>query len=251
LVSVTTTMTRIAHASVLLDFDGTRVLTDPWFSDKPGYHPGEARAYRSAADLPRLDAVVVSHGHYDHFDLAAMDAYPDKSIPMIVKRGIGKRAFDAGWSQVIEVDPWESTHVGPVTITAAPARHKVPEVTFVLQGDQQTVFFGADTLRIPELDAIRTRLGDVDLALLPINGLTIRPLLNQQVVMNATQAAELTAALGPRHAVPIHYAFTAGPLRERLLLKLDGRTPVYVDAAADLAPDTHVHVMEPGQPLTL
>jgi L-ascorbate metabolism protein UlaG (beta-lactamase superfamily) len=248
---MTTTVTRIAHASVLLDFDGIRVLTDPWFSDKPGYHPGEPRAYATAADLPALDGIVVSHGHYDHFDLAAMDSYPDKSIPMVVKRGLGERAAAAGWSQVVEVDPWQSTQIGPVTVTAAPARHKVPEVTYVLQGDDRTVFFGADTLRIPELDDVRTRFGEPDLALLPINGLTIRPLLNQQVVMNATQAAELTAALAPNHAVPIHYAFTAGPLRERLLLKLDGRTPVYVDAAADLAPDTRVHVLDPGDPLTI
>lgn len=248
---MTTTITRVAHASVLLDIDGTRILTDPWLSEKAGYHQGETRAYATAADLPRLDGIVVSHGHDDHFDLDAMAAYPDKSIPMIVKRGLGPRAVAAGWTKVSEVDPWEQVAIGPVTVTAAPARHKVPEVTYVLRGDGQTIFFGADTLRIPELDEVRHRFGDIDLALLPINGLTIRPLLNKQVVMTAAEAAELTAALGPRLAVPIHYAFTAGPVRNRLLLKMDGRTPVYVDAAADLAPDTDVHVLDPGEPLTI
>ena len=248
---MTTTMTRIAHASVLLDFDGTTILTDPWFSERRGYHPGERRPFATAAELPRLDGIVVSHGHYDHFDLAAMNAYPDKTIPMIVKRGLGGRARGAGWTNVAEVDPWERATIGPVTVTAAPAKHKVPEVTYVLQGDGRTVFFGADTLRIPELNQVRTRFGDIDLALLPINGLTIRPLFNKQVVMNAAQAAELTATLHPRLAVPIHYAFTAGPVRERLLLKLDARTPPYTDAVADLAPDTHVHVLEPGQALDL
>ncbi len=65
---MTTAMTRIVHTSVLLDFDGTTVLTDPWFSEKPGYYPGEPRSVASAADLPHLDGIVVSHGHYDHFD---------------------------------------------------------------------------------------------------------------------------------------------------------------------------------------
>ncbi len=246
-----TTLTRVAHASVLLDFDDTTVLTDPWFSDKPGYHPGEPRAFATAADLPRLDGVVISHGHYDHCDLKAMAAYPDKTIPVIVKRGLGRRVRAAGWSNVTEVDAWEQTRIGPVTVTAAPAKHKVPEVTYILNGARRTVFFGADTLRIPELNEVRARFGDIDLALLPINGLTIRPLLNKQVVMNAEQAAELTAALRPRRAVPIHYAFTAGPVRERLLLKLDSRTPLYTDAAADLASDTDVHVLAPGQPLKL
>jgi L-ascorbate metabolism protein UlaG (beta-lactamase superfamily) len=246
-----TTVTRVAHATVLLDFDGVRVLTDPWLSERPGYHPGEPRAFAVAGDLPALDGIVVSHGHYDHFDLKALAGYPDKTIPMIVKRGLGKRAAAGGWRNVTEVDPWEQATIGPVTVTAAPARHKVPEVTYVLQADGRTVFFGADTLRIRELGGVRDRFGDIDLALLPINGLTIRPLLNKQVVMTATEAAELTAALRPRFAVPIHYAFTAGTVRKRFLLKMDGRTSVFVDAAADLAPDTDIHVLQPGEPFPI
>ncbi|WP_170223702.1 hypothetical protein [Nonomuraea turkmeniaca] len=51
--------------------------------------------------------------------------------------------------------------------------------------------------------------------------------------------------------MPIHHAFTGGPLRDRLLLKKDPRPEMYVDAAADLAPDTGVHVWSPGEPLDL
>jgi L-ascorbate metabolism protein UlaG (beta-lactamase superfamily) len=69
--------------------------------------------------------------------------------------------------------------------------------------------------------------------------------------MNAAQAADLTRTLRPRLAVPIHYAFTGGPVRDRLLLKKDPRPEVYVDAAADIAPDTKVHVLRPGEPLAL
>ncbi len=113
------------------------------------------------------------------------------------------------------------------------------------------MFFGADTLHVPQLDSLAREFGEIDLALLPINGLTIRPLLYRQVVMNAAQAADLTRALRPRIAVPIHYAFTGGPLRDRLLLRKDPRPKVYVDAAADRAPDTVVHVLDPGTPLVL
>jgi L-ascorbate metabolism protein UlaG (beta-lactamase superfamily) len=69
--------------------------------------------------------------------------------------------------------------------------------------------------------------------------------------MSAAEAAELTATLHPRLSVPIHYTFTAGPLRDRLLLKMDGRPAPDVDAVADLAPDTDVHVLAPGQPLAI
>jgi L-ascorbate metabolism protein UlaG (beta-lactamase superfamily) len=246
-----TTLTRVAHACVLLDFDGHMILTDPWLSEKTGYYQGEKRAFDTAADLPPLSGVVISHGHYDHFDMEAFAAYPDKTVPMAVKRGLAAKARSYGFSNVTELDAWETTDLGPVRVTAAPAKHKVPEVTFVLESAGSRVFFGADTMRIAELDDIAHRFGPIDLALLPINGLTIRPLLNRQVVMNAVEAADLTRTLRPRLAVPIHYAFTGGPTRDRLLLKMDPRPEMFLDAAADIAPDTKVHILPPGEPLTL
>ncbi|MGH2487000.1 MAG: MBL fold metallo-hydrolase [Ktedonobacterales bacterium] len=128
------------------------------------------------ADLPHLDAVIVSHGHYDHYDMEAFKVYPDKSVPMFVKRGIAKKARDAGFMNVTEMDAWETARVGPLTITAAPGKHAVPELTYVLQSGQHTVYFGADTLLIPELSEIARRFPAIDLALLAVNGLTLRPL---------------------------------------------------------------------------
>jgi L-ascorbate metabolism protein UlaG (beta-lactamase superfamily) len=188
-----TTVTRVTHSCALLDFDGRAVLTDPWFSEKPGYYRGESLAY-TPATLPRLSVVVASH---DHFDVAAFSAYPGKAVS-------GK-----------------------------------------------TVFFGADTLRIPDLDEVPRRFPGIDGALLPVNGLRIRPAFNRQVVMNAEQAAEYCAVLKPKVAVPIHYAFTAGAMRDRLFLKYDGTPERFQRAVARLAPATQVRVLAPGEPLTL
>jgi L-ascorbate metabolism protein UlaG (beta-lactamase superfamily) len=243
------TLTRVVHAAVLLDFDGHQVLTDPWFSEKPGYYHGEPLAF-TPTSLPRLAAVVASHRHYDHYDLAAFAAYPDKTVPMVVKRGMGSRARDAGFTNVREVEPWEQVEVGPLQVTAAPAKHGVPEVTFVLQGAGRTVFFGADTLRIAQLDEVARRFSAIDLALLPVNGLKIRPAFNRQVVMTAEEAAELCGVLRPRVAVPIHYAFTAGPVRDRLLLKYDGTPERFQHAVPRHAPATQVRVLAPGEPLS-
>src|SRR5262245_27484753 len=184
------TITRVTHACVLLDFDGQRLLTDPWFSERRGYHRGEPLAF-SPTSLPKLAGVLVSHGHYDHFDLAAFAAYPDRSVPFVVKRGLATRVRQAGFTNVAEVDPWEQVALGALRVTAAPARHSVPEVCFVVEGADLRVFFGADTLRSAELDEVARRYPLVDLALLPINGLAIRPAFNRRVVMTAEQAAEL------------------------------------------------------------
>jgi L-ascorbate metabolism protein UlaG (beta-lactamase superfamily) len=244
------TATRVVHASVLLDFGGARILTDPWLSERRFYHQGEPRSIATAADLPELAGIVISHAHYDHCDLDALRSYPDKNVPFAVVRGLAKQVRAAGFRNVVELDPWQTTHLGPVEVTATPASHGVPEVTFVLRADGHSVFFGADTLRITELDEIANRFKDLDLALLPINGLRIRPACNRQVVMDATEAADLTRVLRPRLAVPIHYAFTSGRLGDRLMTKSTRNRPdLYRDATADLAPDTTVHILEPGRTL--
>ena len=244
-----TTLTRVTHSCALLDFDGQALLTDPSFSEKPGYYRGEPLAFTPAA-LPRLSAVVASHDHYDHYDLDAFSAYPDHPVPFIVKRGMGDEARRAGFTNVTEVEPWVEVTVGGLRITAAPARHGVPEITFVLQGAGKAIFFGADTLRVPGLDEVPRRFGDIDLALLPINGLRIRP-FNRQVVMSAEEAGEYCAVLRPKVAVPIHFAFTAGPVRDRLFLKYDGTPERFQRAVARHAPTTSVRVLAPGQPFVL
>jgi L-ascorbate metabolism protein UlaG (beta-lactamase superfamily) len=244
------TVTRVTHACVLLDFAGQRLLTDPWFSERRGYYRGEPLAF-TPDGLPELAGVLVSHGHYDHFDLAALAAYPDRSVPFVVKRGLAAQVRQAGFTEVTEVDPWEQASVGGLRVTATPARHSVPEVSFVIEGAGRAVFFGGDTLRITELDEVAARFPPIDLALLPVNGLAIRPAFNRQTVMTAEQAAELAGVLRARVAVPIHYAYTAGPIRDRLLLKYDGTPERFAAALHSTAPATQARILEPGQPLTV
>jgi L-ascorbate metabolism protein UlaG (beta-lactamase superfamily) len=162
-------VTRIGHATALLDFGGCRILTDPWFSERWGYYRGEPYGL-TLAELPHLDGVLVSHNHYDHFDLASFGQYPDKGVPMLLKRGLATKARAAGFHNVRELDAWEATMLGALTITGAPAKHKVPEITFVLEGLGLSVYFAADTLLIPELREVARRFPRIDLALLPVNG---------------------------------------------------------------------------------
>lgn len=244
------TLTRICHSCALIEIAGATVLTDPWFSEKPTYHPGEPIAC-APEQLPPLAGVFISHGHYDHCDLAALAAYPDKNVPFAVKRGLAAKVRAAGFGNVAELDRWQTTELGPVTVTAAPAKHLVPEITAIFEHAGRTVFFAADTLNIPELAEIASRFPKIDLALLPINGLRLRPLLNRKIVMDAREAGHLAGTLSPDVAIPIHYAFTGGPVADRLLLKHDRRPEPFLAAVADLAPHTHAQVLAPGEPLQL
>ena len=244
-------VTRIGHACVLLDLDGTRILTDPWFSEKTGYHPGEGPGVR-LSDLPPLDAVVASHGHYDHYDMAAFSAYPDHSLPVFVKSGTAATARAAGFHDVTELDWWNEASVGGVNITAAPAKHAVPENTYVFQCESGVVFFAADTVLIPELDEVGRRFPQIDVLLVSTNGLRLKPLLNRKVVMDAEDAAELCVRLKPRAVIPMHYAFESRHWFHDLFLISYTRGPeAFVDACARRSVDAAVRVSAPGEEVSI
>jgi L-ascorbate metabolism protein UlaG (beta-lactamase superfamily) len=243
-------VTRITHSCHLLEIGGLTILTDPWFSEKPAYHPGEPIAL-AVADLPRLDAILISHAHYDHCDLDALDRYPDRTVPVITCRAVQRAAEKHGFTRIVTLRPWDSRSIGDVTITAAPAKHSVEEITFVVEGDRHTVYFAGDTLLIPALRGVARRFPHLDLALVPTNGLRIRPLANRKVVMDAQDAARLVALLKPSLAIPHHYAFTSGRLGDRLITKGDRDPGAFVEALRRLSPSSRVMVTSPGERVDL
>jgi glyoxylase-like metal-dependent hydrolase (beta-lactamase superfamily II) len=111
-------VTRMAHASVLLDFDGARVLTDPWFTERWHYHHGEPLGL-GLEGLPRLDLIVASHAHYDHFDIEALSNYPHKNVPFLVGPNMAEAARAVGFTDVQELKPWEAWSRGALKVTAA------------------------------------------------------------------------------------------------------------------------------------
>ncbi|GAA1566481.1 MULTISPECIES: MBL fold metallo-hydrolase [Kribbella] len=247
----TLTVTRIGHACQLIEIGDRRILTDPWFTQTATYYQGE-RVASQVADLGRIDAVVVSHEHYDHCDLDALvDGGFDLGVPLVGPGTVAAIARNKGFRDVRAIEAWEATAVGDVRVTAAPGKHGVHEITFVIQSGGRTVYFGGDSLRVPELDTIPERFGRIDLAILPTNGLCIRPMNLEQVVMDAEEAAELTAVLDPTVAVAQHYAFHSGRLGDQMITKGDQDPRHYADAVARLAPQVDVRLVLPGVPVTV
>lgn len=244
-------VTRIGHSSHLITIGDLRILTDPWFTQNATYYQGEP-VVSTPQSIGSVDAVLISHEHYDHCDLDALvdGAFP-LDTPVIAPGTVTAIAEAKGFTNLHAVEAWDSAELGDLTVTAAPGKHGVHEITFVIQAHGRTVYFGGDTLRIPELDEIPERFGAIDLALLPVNGLCIYPANLMQVVMNAEEAAGLAAVLKPTLVLPHHYAFHSGFLGDRMLTRGDQDPRHFTDALARVAPQIESRIVLPGVPVTV
>jgi L-ascorbate metabolism protein UlaG (beta-lactamase superfamily) len=236
----------VGHATVLIELDGVRLLTDPVLGDRVGplrrYGPRPAAG--SAGDL---DAVLISHLHRDHVDPRSLRRVA-AGVPLIVPAGT--RAFfeRRGFGAVVELAPGESHRVGQVLVTATAAEHRIGRrgveaapVGFLVEGSRR-LYFAGDTDLFDGMAALGD--GGLDLALLPVWGWgpTLGP-----GHMDPERAARAAALLAPRLAVPIHWGtlYPAGlaRLRPRPLTEPPHRFAAYVH---DFAPGVEVRVAPPG-----
>jgi L-ascorbate metabolism protein UlaG (beta-lactamase superfamily) len=251
------TLTRITHASVLIQWGDEALLTDPWFSQKPLYRHGESLPF-DVSGLPDLTAVLSSMDHYDHFDVKAFSAYRDLSVPFVTIKGSkqAKAARAAGFVDVREAAAWTSMTIGGATLRAIAANVFAPdtfryEQCYVIEAAGRTILFCAHFLKDEALARVKAQFPNIDLALLGINGLRIKPLLGRQMSMDPADAARVCAELNIPICVPIHYAFNGGWFSSMFLLSHKGTPQQFSEAARRLSPDTNVVTLSPGQPLTL
>jgi L-ascorbate metabolism protein UlaG (beta-lactamase superfamily) len=236
----------VGHATVLLDFGGVRVLTDPFLRRRLG--PLERHGPVPDVDaLGQIDVVVISHGHPDHFDRASLAALPGHPL-VVVPRGLGATARDAASGEVVELTAGEQAHIDRLTITAVPARHwispgspRAQPVGYVLEADMR-IYFAGDTGRFRAMDEMA---GSVDVALLPV--WTWGPHLGPGH-LGPRSAAEALAELRPRIAVPIHWG-TLYPTRLHHIWRKPLAEPGdrFAAQAARVAPDVDVRVLRPGE----
>jgi L-ascorbate metabolism protein UlaG (beta-lactamase superfamily) len=123
-------VTWLGHSILLVEIDGLRILIDPVWAERASFAPfaGPRRFYRSPlplAEVPAVDVVLLSHDHYDHLDPDMMRALARTNARFVAPLGVG--APLVSWrvreDQIAEFDWWESVTIGPLTLTAVPARH--------------------------------------------------------------------------------------------------------------------------------
>jgi len=222
------TLQFVGNATMLLRFGNITLLTDPNFLHKGqraylGYGLSSQRLQEPALtpeQLPRLDAVLLSHLHGDHWDRVSERSL-DRSLPVITTPKAAGTLRRRGFSAARGLQTWTDTtlHSGRsrLTITAMPGRHApgpaqrlLPPVMGSLleyQPDDGSVglrmYITGDTLLIDELRQIPRRYPSLDVAVLHLGGTTLPGGL--VVTMDGDAGAELVDLLRPRTAVPVHY----------------------------------------------
>ncbi len=245
-------ITRMAHASVLLELDGAALLTDPWFTETDEYPPGEQLGVGLDA-MPPLTAIVSTMDHYDHFDVDALVGTRLANVPLLVPRGTQQaaKATARGLAEVRELGAGESVTVGPFKITAIRAR---PEGDAADAFDFETAWLieasGWRVLCVGHrlAPALARFAGPVDVALVPINNLRLKPIF-KQLSMGPEEAAEVARAVSARVTIPLHFMYRSTWAWETFLVSHDGTTMAFAEAAR-LRGVTPV-VLVPGQPLTI
>lgn len=211
----------LGHASLLVRLDGNYILTDPVFSRRasPLNFAGPLRKTPPALtvdSLPFLDALVISHNHYDHLDEVTvrqiLRRFPD--VTVFVPLGLAGWFRRRGAKNIVELDWWQSFVFQGMAMTAVPAQHWSMRTFrdrnrslwcgWVFEGSRQRFWFSGDTGYTPELLMIPERLGKLDAIAVPAGAYAPRWFMSLHH-MDPQSAVALWQQLGMPLAIPIHW----------------------------------------------
>jgi L-ascorbate metabolism protein UlaG (beta-lactamase superfamily) len=202
-------LTWLGHATVILELDSGRIITDPVLSSRVGPLVRLAPRFE-LSDFGVIDAVLLSHLHADHAELATLRRLGE-SAPLLAPEGAGKWLRRKGVQTVKELGIGDPVAIGGVRVTATPAVHDgrrwpvgphATAIGYIVQGSR-TAYFAGDTGPFTAMSGMR---GTIDVALLPISGWgpTLGP-----GHLDPDAAARATALISPQVAIPIHWGTLA------------------------------------------
>lgn len=211
----------LGHSTVFLNILGIQVITDPVFSKRvgPGVPPfilGPKRYFSSAlsaAELPAPDVIVLSHAHFDHFDVWSLRKF-NRRTPVITARSTADLLHCHGFRNVHELDWGESntivTRHGPILFTAIEVAHWGARMMrddyrgyngYTMERGDHSVCFAGDTAYTTAFSKLSNPLQPIDLMLMPIGAYD--PWIRAHC--SPEQAVAMARQAGARTFVPIHH----------------------------------------------
>lgn len=241
-------VTYVGHATALIHLNDLNLLTDPVYSEtvcfiiKRHVQPGIR-----FEDLPVIDAILISHEHWDHLDKATLKRF-DKKIPVIISKGLEKKLESMGFTDVRGLDYEEHTTLGNVRITAYPVAHRVSKSSsYLIEGDK-TIYFVGDSGLTDKFRSIGDNY-DVDATLLPIGAYKPRlwfiPGLSVAMRTQHMHPEDIPSAIemiNPDMMIPMHYGvfkLTYEPVNEPLA--------IFEEVVRKNDLESKVRVLEPGE----
>lgn len=224
-----TLVTWVGHATFLIQIGGLAVLTDPVWSDRiPGVRPRLTPVGVAWTALPRIDAVVISHNHYDHLDAPTIRRLP-RDTPVLVPANLARWFHRRGFRDVTDLDWWESREIGGVRFDFVPAHHWSQRTLtdtnkslwggwIVTDRDGARVYFAGDTGYGPWFGEIARRYPGIDLALMPVGAYDPR-WFYRFIHLSPEEAVQACLDLGARRMAPMHwgaFVLSSEPVMEPL-----------------------------------
>lgn len=211
-------ITFIGHSSFFLQIGGKNILVDPNFARWIFVLKRLRRPGLKLRELPAIDAVLVSHAHFDHLHRPSLRAIAwltrrktGKRPAIIVPRHVRDLVSDLGYGRIIELDWWQSLQLGSVEVTHVPARHWGARIVrdvhrgyggYVVRSGAQSIYHAGDTAYFDGFREIGERLKP-EVALLPIGA--YHPDSFRRVHTSPEDAVQGFLDLGARWMVPMHY----------------------------------------------
>jgi L-ascorbate metabolism protein UlaG (beta-lactamase superfamily) len=235
-----TTITWFGHSAFLLEIDGKRLLIDPMLGQSPSPFSflGTKRFSKTLpiaiSDLPFIDAILISHDHYDHLDYGSVQQLKDKTGHFFVPLGVGAHleAWGVPTAKITELEWWQETNFMGLKLVSTPARHfsgrgltgrmQTLWTSWVIRGNQDNIFFSGDSGYFPGFKQIGDKYGPFDITLLECGQYND---LWANIHMMPEETVQAHLDLKGKILLPIHWgAFTLAmhswtePI-ERLLVK--------------------------------